>query len=132
VDYKEDPNNRFGLGSNTGNPNRIKLVFAPGLTTNAERIELFVNVREVERPSDELFYTVEALRQVTFSNGQRRQVNGEYAHYISYRRRTASEVFATIITAVYADPLQLEKLFVKVGPSRPLIVFSHTVRMVRQ
>ena len=35
VDYKEDPNNAFGLGSNTGNPNRLKLVFAPGFTPNA-------------------------------------------------------------------------------------------------
>ena len=40
VDYKEDPGNKFGLGSNAGNPNRLKLVFAPGLTTNADRIEV--------------------------------------------------------------------------------------------
>ena len=46
VDYKDDPNNRFGLGSNAGNPNRLKLVFAPGLTTNADRIEIFCNARE--------------------------------------------------------------------------------------
>ena len=50
VDYKDDPNNRFGLGSNAGNPNRLKLVFAPGLTTNADRIELFINARQTELP----------------------------------------------------------------------------------
>ena len=74
IDYKTDPNNSFGLGSNTGNPNRIKLVFAPGLTKNAERIELFFNSRETEAPSDDLFYVAESIRQVTFSNGQTRQV----------------------------------------------------------
>jgi len=130
VDYKEDPNNRFGLGSNTGNPNRVKLVFAPGLTTNAERIELFINEHEAEQPSPDLFYSSETLRQVTFSAGQSRQVAGEYAHFISYRRVSPNQVDAIIVTACYADPLQLERFFVKVG-SRPIIVFSHGMRLRR-
>jgi len=131
VDYKEDPNNRFGLGSNAGNPNRLKLVFAPGLTPNAERIELFINSREVEQPSDELYYTAEGVRQVTFSAGQTRQLNGEYAHFTSYRRVGEGQVDAVIVTAVYADPLQLERFFVRVGQARPLIVFSHGLRLTR-
>jgi len=131
VDYKEDPNNRFGLGSNAGNPNRLKLVLAPGLTPNAERIELFINSREVEQPSDELYYTAEGVRQVTFSAGQTRQLNGEYAHFTSYRRVGEGQVDAVIVTAVYADPLQLERFFVRVGQARPLIVFSHGLRLTR-
>jgi len=134
IDYKEDPNNKFGLGSNTGNPNRLKLVFAPGLTVNAERIELFINEHEAEQPEGrpDLFYTSETLRQVTFSAGQSRQINGEYAHYISYRRISADQVDAIIVTACYTDPLQLERFFVRVGPQRPIIVFSHSMRLQRQ
>lgn len=132
VDYKEDPNNKFGLGSNTGNPNRLKLVFAPGLTVNAERIELFVNEHESEQPSPDLFYTSETLRQVTFSAGQSRQINGEYSHFMSFRRVSDTVIDSVIVTAVYTDPLQLERFFVKVGPSRPIIVFSHTVRLEKQ
>ena len=99
--------------------------------TNAERIELFFNERESEQPPDrpDLFYTSEALKQVTFSAGQTRQVNGEYAHFISYRRVEEAAVDAVIVTACYADPLQLEKFFVKAGPSRPIIVFSHQLRL---
>lgn len=64
IEYKDDPMipNPFGV-----NPNRLKLVFASGLTTNAERIELFVNSREAEQPSSDLFLTSEYVRQVTFS-----------------------------------------------------------------
>jgi hypothetical protein len=133
VDYKTDPNNQFGLGSNTGNPNRLKLVFAPGLTPNAERIELFINEHESEQPEgrDDLFYTSEALRQVTFSAGQTRQVNGEYAHFISYRRVSETQVNAICVTACYADPLQLERFFIQVGPNRPLIVFSHGISLLK-
>lgn len=133
VDYKTDPNNPFGLGSNTGNPNRLKLVFAPGLTPNAERIELFINARETEQPEgrDDLFYMSESVRQVTFSAGQSRQINGEYAHFFSFRRLSDTRVQGVIITAAYADPLQLERFFVKVGPNRPLIVFSHGLTLTR-
>ena len=132
IDYKEDPNNSFGLGSNSGNPNRLKLVFAPGLTVNAERVELFLNSRQTEEPSPELFYLSESVRQVTFSAGQRRQVIGEYAHFWSFRRVSEMRVDAVVVTAVYADPLQLERLFVKVGGSRPLVVFSHGLSMSRE
>jgi hypothetical protein len=37
-----------------------------------------------------------------------------------------------IVTAVYADPLQLERFFVKLGGSRPLIIFSHSVRLAKR
>ena len=131
VDYKEDPNNAFGLGSNAGNPNRLKLVFAAGLTTNAERIELFLNSRESQQPSADLFYLSESVRQVTFSAGQRRQVVGEYCHFWSFRRVSDTQVDAVVVTAVYADPLQLERLFIKVGGSRPLVVFSHGLSLTK-
>lgn len=132
IDYLEDQGNSMGFGSNKGNPNRLKLVFAPGLTTNANRIELFVNARETERPSADLFYTAETFRQVTFSNTADRQINGEYAHFHSYRRVSPTQVDAVIVTAAYADPLQLERFFVKTGSSKPLIVFSHSLRMMKK
>ena len=132
VEYKADPMIPNPLGIN---PNRLSLVFAPGLTNNAERIELFVNSRETEQPSDDLFLMSEGLRQLTFSAstkaGVARQVNGEYCHYWTFRRLSETEVRANILTAVYADALQLEKFFVKVGPNRPLILFSHGLRLVR-
>ena len=43
-----------------------------------------------------------------------------------------SQVEAVFVTAVYADPLQLERLFVKVGGSRPLVVFSHGLSLSRE
>ena len=133
VDYMEDPNNPYGLGSNTGNPNRIKLVFARGLTTNAERIELFLNARESEVPDGrpDLFYTEEAIRQVTFSAGQTRQISGEYAHFISYRKVDNDHISAVVVTACYADPLQCERFFVKLGGNRPLITFAHGMQLTR-
>ena len=130
IDYLEDSGNNLGLGSNKNNPNRLKLVFAGGLTNNADRIELFVNARETERPREDLFYTAEAFRQVTFSPG--RSINGEYAHFHSYRRVSPDQIDAVIVTAVYADPLQLERFFVKAGGNRPLVVFSHSLRMSRK
>ena len=129
VEYKTDAKNPTGFGSNTGNPNRIKLVFAPGLTQNAERIELFLNTRESEAPSPDLFYTAEEMRQVTFSRSG--SVNGEYAHFASYRRLPSGNVDMTVLTAVYSDPLQLERFVVKVGPNRPLILFSHQLALTR-
>ena len=132
VEYKEDRGNPLGLlGSNAGNQNRLKLLFAPGLTTNADRIELFVNARETERPvgRDDLFYTTEAIRQVTFSGTSSRQVNGEYCHFHSYRLVSPNRVDAVVVTAVYADPLQLERFFVQVGGVKPIVVFSHRLQM---
>ena len=93
VDYKIAPSNPIaGLGFETGpnNPNRIRLVFAPGLTKNADRIELFINARQTEAPSADLFYVAEEMRQITYS--ARRSINGEYAHFVSYRRRSDAEV----------------------------------------
>ena len=132
IDYKDDPMlpNPFGV-----NPNRLKLVFAPGLTNNAERIELFVEAREFEQPSADIFVMSEALRQITFSAstkaGVARQVNGEYCHFFSYRRKGEGDVIGNILTVAYADALQLERFFVKVGPSRPLIIFSHQLRLTK-
>lgn len=120
--------NPFGI-----NPNRLKLVFASGLTTNAERIELFANSRETEAPSDDLFLMSEYLRQVTFSaslTGVPRQVSGEYCHFYTFKRTSETSVSANILTAVYADPLGQERIFVKVGP-RPIIIYSHRLRLER-
>jgi len=69
---------------------------------------------------------------VTFSAGQSRQINGEYAHFFSYRKVSDTQVDAVVVTAVYADPLQLERFFIKVGASRPIIVFSHRMRLVKE
>ena len=122
----------FGHGTRAVAILRTLAENAPGLTVNAERVELFLNSRETEEPSPELFYLSESVRQVTFSAGQRRQVVGEYAHFWSFRRVSETRVDAVVVTAVYADPLQLERLFVKVGGSRPLVVFSHGLSMTRE
>ena len=127
IEYKADRGNPGLLGSNAGNPNRVKLVFAPGLTKNADRIELFVNARETEAPREDLFYTTEALKQVTFS--PQRSINGEYCHFISYRRVSPTQVDVVMITAAYSEPLQLERFFQRVGGNQPLILFSHAQRM---
>ena len=37
----------------------------------------------------------------------------------------------TVLTAVYADALQLERFVVAVGPNRPLILFSHALKLTR-
>ena len=46
------------------------------------------------------------------------------------RRHGAVSVQANLLTAVYADPLQLERFFVKV-PSLPLIIFAHRLKLER-
>ena len=84
---------------------------------------------EAEAPSPDLFYTAEEMRQVTFSRSG--SVNGEYAHFASYRRLPSGNVDMTVLTAVYSDPLQLERFVVKVGPNRPLILFSHQLSLTR-
>ena len=137
IDYKDDSNNPFGLSLgnnpfNSNDPNRLRLIFAPGLTKNADRIELFVNARETEAPKgreDDLFYTAEAMRQVTFSGTSARQVNGEYCHFVSYRRVTPDRMVVVVVTAIYADPLGAERLYVKAGGRRPIILFSHTLQL---
>ena len=130
VDYKADPMipNPFGV-----NPNRLSLVFARGLTLNAERVELFVNSRETETVGEDIFITSEYLRQVTFSASKTsvaRQVSGEYSHFMTFKRLSDSSVSANILTAVYAEPLQQERFFIK-APTRPLLIYSHVLRMER-
>jgi hypothetical protein len=53
------------------------------------------------------------------------------AHFFTYRRISENEVRGNILTAAYADALTLERFFVKVGGSRPLIIFSHGLRLER-
>merc|ERR1712124_88899 len=115
-------------------PSRLNLAFASGLTKNVDRIELFVTQRAFEQPSSEVFVMSEALRQLTFSPNKgsaARQMSGEYCHFFTYQRLSDNEVAANILTAVYADALQLERFFVKVGSNRPIIVFSHSLRLTR-
>ena len=118
------------------NDNRATVIFKPRRTRNAEKIELFTNSRGAETTSDESFVCFEQMRQVTIGYsreyGVARQVIGEYAHFWSFRRVSETRVDAVVVTAVYADPLQLERLFVKVGGSRPLVVFSHGLSMTRE
>ena len=80
-----------------------------------------------QAPGEDLFYTTEALKQVTFS--PQRSINGEYCHFTSYRRVSPSQVDVVIITAAYAEPLQLERFFQRVGGNQPIILFSHTLRL---
>jgi hypothetical protein len=76
VEYKADPMlpNPFGI-----NPNRLSLVFVPGRTLNAERVEIFANARDWEAAAPDVFLESEYVRQVTFSSsrtGVPRQVWG--------------------------------------------------------
>ena len=59
------------------------------------------------------------------------QVRGIKRMYASYRRLPSGDVDMTVLTAVYSDPLQLERFVVKVGPNRPLILFSHQLALTR-
>ena len=38
---------------------------------------------------------------------------------------------AVVLTAAYAEALQLERFFVTYGGDRPLLVFSHRMRLTR-
>jgi len=130
VEYKLEPMlpNPFGI-----NPNRLSIVFVPGRTLNAERIELFANAREWEAPAPDLFVSSEYLRQVTFSSsktGVPRQVSGEYAHYFTFRRVADGQVEASVLTAAYTEPLQQERLFIK-APTRPILIYSHRLTLER-
>lgn len=92
--------NPFGV-----NPNRMAIIFASGLTLNAERIELFVNSRETQEVSSNLFLMSESVRQVTFSASRTsvaRQVSGEYAHYFTFKRLADGSVTGNILTAACA------------------------------
>ena len=105
------------------------------MTIHDPAAELRANVAtpfEAARAMPISVYTSETFRQVTFSNTADRQINGEYAHVHSYRRVSPTQVDSVIVTAVYADPLQLERFFVRTGDRRPLIVFSHGVRMIKK
>lgn len=127
VEYMTDS----GFGAN---PNRLSLVFIPGRTLNAERIELFANAREWESPVPDLFLESEYVRQVTFSSSRTsvpRQVSGEYAHFFTFRRVADEKIEGNVLTSAYTEPLQQERLFMKAA-TRPIIVFSHRLTLERE
>lgn len=59
-----------------------------------------------------------------------RQVSGEYCHFTTYKRLSDTEVAANILTAVYTEPVQLERFFIK-APTRPILIYSHLLRLQR-
>ena len=60
-----------------------------------------------------------------------RQVSGEYCHFFTYRKLAEpGRVDANLLTAVYTEPVQLERLFIKV-PTKPILIFSHALRLQR-
>jgi hypothetical protein len=58
------------------------------------------------------------------------QVNGEYAHFFTFRRIGDGKVEGNILTAAYTEPLQQERLFIK-SPTRPILVYSHRLSLER-
>lgn len=129
------------------NPNRISIEFVKNKTRNAERVELFCNAREAQyipavantssstqdssssSSTSNLFVCSEYFRQVTFSLSQEfgvaRQVNGNYAHFWTWRE-TVSEngekmLKGNVLTAAYLDPQ--DAMFME-EPTKPVVIYS--------
>ena len=131
------------------NPNRISIDFVKNRTRNAERIELFCNARESqlitigstgnmdekeeeehqqqqkEEKENNLFVCSEYIRQVTFSYSQEfgvaRQVNGNYAHFWTWKQQGSNQLKGNLLTAAYLDPQ--DPLFLD-EPVKPVVVYS--------
>lgn len=122
------------------NPNRASIIFYPGRTRNAERVELFYNAREHEALSDSAFVASEHVRQVTFSGspneGVVRQVSGSYGQYRTYRRGAAADaasperVRLNVLTAAYLEPTEQEALYFE-AVDQPVIIYSHEAVLTR-
>jgi hypothetical protein len=130
---------------------------APGVSNNAERIELFSNARESEtRASDGTFFAAEALRQVTLGYSKdynkARVVNTDYQHVWSYTPTYESDgsirrVRCALSTAGYIQPSDAMRLTAMPNlgggapvPSmgnmgnasfEPAVLYSHTIVMER-
>ena len=63
--------------------------------------------------------------------GASQQVSGEYCHFYTFRRRDGERVDMNILTAVYTEPVQLERFFIKV-PTKPIMLYSHNLRLERR
>jgi len=114
-------------------PNRTTVQLVPGVSVNAERIELFANARESElRESDGTFFCAEATRQVTLGYGrdygQARVINTDYQHVWSYTPLYDGEegesresgrpgrVKVSLSTAGYVQPSDALRLTAAPGP----------------
>ncbi|EEH58455.1 uncharacterized protein MICPUCDRAFT_56248 [Micromonas pusilla CCMP1545] len=137
--------------------NRVTVRLAPGVSNNAERIELFSNARESEtRASDGTFFAAEALRQVTLGYSKdynkARVVNTDYQHVWSYTPTYESDgsirrVRCALSTAGYIQPSDAMRLTAMPNlgggapvPSmgnmgnasfEPAVLYSHTIVMER-
>jgi hypothetical protein len=121
------------------NPNRCSVIFFPGRTRNAERIELFYNARDHEAVSDSIFVASEHLRQVTFSGspdeGVVRQVSGSYGQYRTFTRSletrdSVERVRLNVLTAAYLEPTEQEALYFE-AVNQPVIIYSHEAVLTR-
>lgn len=156
-DYAESINAHLGysavnevLYDPKSNPNRLSVEFIKSQTRNAERIELFCNARESElvlqdynnnndgkqaQQQQEIFVCSEYIRQVTFSLSQEfnvaRQVNGNYAHFFTWRQPmddNGNTMTGNVLTAAYLDPQ--DPMFFD-EPSKPVAVYSHDIVATR-
>lgn len=116
-------------------PNRMSVVFLPGRTRNAERIELFWNARDGCSPRAGMFVCSEHLRQVTFggssTEGVVRQVSGEYGHFRTFSQDGRDQVRLNVLTAAYLEPMQQEALF-WTSVDRPVVVYAHDAVLRRR
>jgi len=123
--------------SGAQNPNRISIALRPGAVRNAERIELFRNGAETERPvaSAGWFLVREQWRQVALgystSYGRARTIATDYAHVWGFRPRAGVDahspptaVDAFCCTFAYANERQTPALFDAAGTA-PLAIFQH-------
>ena len=139
--------------------NRVTMRLAPGVSNNAERIELFSNARESEtREGDGTFFAAESVRQVTLGYSRdynkARVVNTDYQHVWSYTPTfeadgsTVNRVRCALSTAGYIQPSDAMRLTATqnkgggapLPPSmksmgtasfEPAVLYSHTILMDR-
>ncbi|CAK8986430.1 unnamed protein product [Durusdinium trenchii] len=106
-------------------PNRLTMRLVA--SKNAERVELFVNARDAERPKEDVFLCSEYRRQVTFSSRVQQGYNCNYQHYRTFQRQ-ADGVRLNVLTASYLDPLS--PLYFE-SFDKPVVVFAHELQLSR-
>ena len=129
-------------------PNRVTLRLVPGSSSNAERVELYVNAREsATRPTDGAFYALQSVRQVAL--GYSRQYNTprvavtDYELVWTYKRLGPDSIEAAICTAGYVQPNEALKYTADApgatpqlgglltAATEPVVLYSHRVAMRR-
>jgi hypothetical protein len=118
------------------NPNRLTINLLPQAAVNAQKIELFCNARAPlpagkgeEGAAEESFRFVEDIRQVSITSRLAETTTvGDYRHVWELYRQGDGSVKGFLSTVSYATPQ--DALF-QLGAFAPLVVYFHTVRLMR-